>query len=111
MGQVIYVVCPLCGLNRPLEKTGAGAIARGLPITEIKGRIHFDHIDLESAPIVQVRERQHGPEAQKRMTRGGGSGFVFRKGLTLTEMKDDPIYNDLVLQLKKTSKAILKILQ
>lgn len=97
-------------MSRVLEKTGAGAIARGLPITEIKGRIHFDHIDLEAAPIVQVRERQHGPEAQKRLTRGGGPGFIFREGLTLAEMKDNPAYNDLIKQLRQTVSAILKIL-
>ena len=110
MGEVIYIVCPMCGLNRPLNKTGASAIARGLPITEIKGRIRFDQIELDRAPIVQIRERETGPETKPRMTRGGGSGFVFKEGMTLEQIKDNPEYNDIVSQLKDTANKILGIL-
>ena len=110
MAEVFYVVCPFCGLNRPLEKTGASAIARGLSITSIKGRIRFDQIELDKAPIVQVRERQAGAEAQPRMRRGGGTGFVFRYGLTLEEMKDNPAYQDLLEQMKSTATELLRVL-
>lgn len=110
MGEVIYIVCPMCGLNRPLTKTGSSAIARGLPIAEIKGRISFDHIELDKAPIVQVRERQSGPEAKPRMRRGGGPGFIFRQGITLADMKANPEYADIVTQLKNTANKILEIL-
>lgn len=110
MAEVIYIVCPLCGMNRVLEKKGTGAIARGVTITEIKGRIRFDHIDLATAPIVQIRERAEGPEKTKRMRRGGGSGFVFKEGFTLNEVKDNPEYQDLIEQVKLTARNILEIL-
>ena len=110
MAEVIYITCPLCGMNRVLKKTGAGAIARGVTITEIKGRIRFDHIDLAAAPIVQIREREEGPERVKRMRRGGGTGFVFKEGLTLNEIKDNPKYQDLIEQMKLTAGNILEIL-
>jgi len=110
MGTVIFIACPLCGMGRVLEKTGAGAIARGLTITDVKGRIRFDHMDLETAPIVQTRERKAGPEAVRRLRRGGGTGFVLAGGYTLREMKERPEYSDLVEQLKETAAQILKIL-
>jgi len=111
MGKVIYIVCPLCGMNRVLEKTGAGAIARGLTITEIKGRIHFDHMELSGASIVQVRESQEGPEPKRRMRRGGGTGFVFKEGLTLEEMRDSGEYDDLVEQILSQITSIQTILK
>jgi len=110
MSEVIYIACPLCGMNRVLTKTGASAIARGYTISDIKGRIRFDHMDLSLAPIVQVRERRPGKETVTRMRRGGGSGFVFKEGLTLEAMKNDPGYQDLVEQMKSTAQAILAVL-
>ena len=110
MAEVIYITCPLCGMNRVLEKTGASAIAKGYTITDIKGRIRFDHMDLAKASIVQVRERAEGAEPKRRMRRGGGSGFVFKSGLTLEQVKDNPDYQDLIEQLKLTANKILKIL-
>lgn len=109
MAEVIYIVCPLCGMNRVLEKTGASAITRGLTVKEVKGRIRFDHIDFERY-IVQVRERSTGPEAKKRLRRGGGTGFVLKDGLTLAEMKDDMTYSDLIQQIRHSCQAILDIL-
>jgi hypothetical protein len=110
MAEIIYVVCPMCGLNRPLEKKGTNAIARGLPIKEIKGRIRFDQIDLESGYILQIRERPSGPERIQRFRRGGGPGFPFLRGETLRDMKSNPIYKDLIDQIKETAENILSIL-
>ena len=95
-----------CGMNRVLEKTGASAIARGLSITGIKGRIRFDIVDLDNATIVQIRERAEGPEKSRRLGRGGGSGFVYKEGLTLDQMKADPDYQDLIEQIKITIENI-----
>ena len=106
MAEIIYITCPLCGLNRVLDKKGSGAIARGLTITTVKGRIRFDHIELSDASIVQVRESQEGPEPKKRMRRGGGTGFVFKKGLTLEEMRDSGEYDDLVEQILSQIESI-----
>ena len=111
MAEVIYITCPLCGMNRVLEKTGSGAIARGLTITDTKGRIRFDHMDLNNSSIVQVRESITGKEPKKRMRRGGGRGFVFRSGLTLAEMKTNPEYSDLIEQMKSTASEILEVLR
>lgn len=110
MAEIIYICCPLCGMSRVLEKKGSSAIARGLPITGIKGRIHFDHIDLSNARIVQVRERKAGPESVARIGRGGGSGFTVREGLTLEKMKDMPEYSDLINQLRHSVKTISDII-
>ncbi|MBA7469150.1 hypothetical protein ES707_04416 [subsurface metagenome] len=111
MAEVIFIACPWCGMNRVLEKTGAGAIARGLTITDIKGRIRFDHMDLGKAIIVQIRERAPGPETRKRLRRGGGTGFPLVGGLTLQEMKDSPDYTDLIEQMKATATEVLSILE
>ena len=110
MAEVIYISCPLCGMSRVLEKTGARAIAQGKVIDQVKGRIHFDHMDLENAFIVQVRERKPGKETSKRAKRGGGTGFQLQGGLTLEQMKASPEYSDLVEQLKASARHILAIL-
>lgn len=110
MAEIIYIACPLCGMNRVLEKTGASAIARGVTITEVKGRIRFDHMDLDRALIVQVRERETGPEEKKRMRRGGGSGFTLKGGLTLKQIRDKPAYQDLVEQIRSQIAEIQKML-
>lgn len=111
MAEVIYITCPLCGMNRVLEKTGASAIARGLTITDIKGRIRFDHMELSDASIVQVRESREGPEPRRRLRRGGGTGFVFKEGLTLKEMRDSREYDDLVEQILSQIASIQAILK
>jgi len=110
MAEVVYITCPLCGMNRVLEKKGSSAMARGLPITDVKGRIRFDIVDLEKGHIVQVREREAGPEPKKRLKRGGGPGFVFRRGFTLEQIKNNPDYADLIDQIIQTCQAIIQIL-
>lgn len=110
MGQFIMIACPVCGMGRVLEKKGSVAIARGRPLDHgLKGRIRFDHMDLDSALIVQVRERRSGPENRK--GRGGGGGFAIVDGMTLKAMKENPEYEDLVTQLKGKLHEILEILQ
>ena len=111
MAKILYVSCPLCGMNRVLEKKGSVAIARGLPIEEIKGRIRFDHMDLEKANILQIRERRRGKEDKPRMQRGGGPGFILVGGDTLAELRDKPEYADLKDQMVGTAREIIKILE
>jgi len=111
MAEIIYIACPLCGMNRVLEKTGASATARGFTIHDIKGRIRFDHMELSTAPIVQTRERKEGPEAKRRMRRGGGTGFPLIGGLTLEEMRNSPKYTDLIEQMRATATDVLRILK
>lgn len=111
MSEILYVCCPCCGMSRVLEKTGSSAISRGLPIEEIKGRIRFDHMELEKANIIQIRERRRGKEDKPRMRRGGGPGFQMVGGLTLAELKDKPEYQDLKEQMLDTAHKIIKILE
>ena len=106
MAEFIMISCPLCGMARVLEKTGASAIARGITITEYKGRIRFDHVDLDKAIVVQVREREPGPEKKKRLRRGGGPGFPIKGGHTLLEMAKMDEYQDLVSQMLSQTKRI-----
>lgn len=110
MGQFVMIACPVCGMSRVLEKKGSVAIAKGKPLNHgLKGRIHFDHMDLDNALIVQVRERRSGPENRK--GRGGGGGFAIVDGMTLKAMKANPEYEDLVTQLKSKLTQILGILE
>ena len=111
MAKILYIACPLCGMSRVLEKTGSSAISRGLPVEEIKGRIRFDHMDLEKANILQIRERRRGKEDKPRMRRGGGPGFQMVGGLTLAELKDKPEYQDLKEQMLETARKVIKILE
>jgi len=86
--ELIHIVCPLCGLNRPLLKTGARARVEGKDLPFIKGRIRFDHVDLEQGLIIQIRER-----------RTEGKGFPLVDGKTFGDMIGDPDYADLVSQM------------
>lgn len=108
--KIIYIACPLCGMSRVLEKKGSMAMARGIPIDEVKGRIRFDHMALETANIIQFRERRSGPEDKPRLQRGGGPGFVMVGGHTLAELRDKPEYADLKEQMLETARQIIKIL-
>jgi hypothetical protein len=71
---VTYVVCPLCGMNRVLEK-------------HAKGRVRWDAVDPEKALVLQVRF-------------GGGrdSGFYLdeSKSLTMKAMYSNPDYRQIV---------------
>jgi len=110
VAEILFVCCPMCGMSRVLEKKGSVAIARGDPIQEIKGRIRFDHMEMEKANIIQFRERRRGKESEPRQGRGGGSGFQLVGGLTLAELRDSPEYEDLREQMLDTAHKIIKIL-
>jgi len=81
-----YVVCPLCGLNRVLEKLE-------------KGRIRFGNFDLENSYFIQVRYS----------TGGRASGFWLNEeeSKRISDVANDPAFRDLLLQIKEQCKAIL----
>lgn len=106
MAEIIYIVCPMCGMNRVLEKKGTSALARGVTVSEVKGRIRFDHVDLENGIIVQIRERAEGKEPTKRLQRGGGTGFILKRGMTLEQMRARPEYRDLIDQIRNSAQGI-----
>ncbi len=100
MAEGYWVVCPLCGLNRKLHKTGGYAERYKKPLTKKKGETRFDRLSPESAPFIDIRE-----------TGGGrGTGFPRIGQLTLEEVKDNPLYSDLVKQIVEQSKKVLEIL-
>ncbi len=111
MAEIVYIVCPMCGMNRVLEKKASSALARGVTVSEVKGRIRFDHMDLENGIIVQVRERAEGKEPTKRLRRGGGTGFTFKHGMTLEQMRTRPEYRDLIDQIRNSAQDILNRLK
>lgn len=111
MAEIIYIACPLCGMSRVLEKKGSVAIARGEVIPEVKGRIRFDHMDLDKANIIQFRERRRGKESEPRQGRGGGPGFQLMGGLTLAELRDNAEYADLRDQMVESARKIISILE
>ncbi len=127
MAEVIYIVCPLCGMNRVLVKKGSRAVIEhkidpSTPMEERKGRIAFA-IDLGNGYFVQVREargkvpatpdelaaEQRGAKVGRGKRRG--YGFRLTGGLTLDQAKALPEYSDLIQQIKNQSKAILNILK
>ncbi len=57
---VTYIGCPVCGLNRPMEKTGGGHDRRTMRPGSSKpiktGEVSFSSVDLEQGRIIQERE-------------------------------------------------------
>jgi ssDNA-binding Zn-finger/Zn-ribbon topoisomerase 1 len=82
-----YIVCPLCGLNRVLEKWE-------------KGKIKFGNFDLEKSFFVQVRYS----------TGGRASGFWLNENESkrISEIANNEEFRDLLIQIKNQCKAILK---
>jgi len=111
MAEIVYIVCPMCGMNRVLEKKASSALARSMDVSGVKGRIRFDHIDLENGIIVQVRERVEGKEQVKRLGRGGGLGFPLKRGMTLEQMRAKPEYSDLIEQIRESAQKIIDKLE
>ena len=83
--SIEYVVCPLCGLNRVLDKHS-------------KGRVRWDRVDPEQALILQVRY-------------GGGwsSGFHLEeeRSMTLDMMASDPRYRGIVKAIRDQAARLL----
>lgn len=98
-----FISCPLCGMNRILEKTGATAkkrLAKGKHIRKLldrpKGRIKFDHMNLENAQIFQCR--------------APADAFFVVEGKTLAEMARDDRFNDLIQQMRAQTHQIITII-
>lgn len=84
---VEYMTCPLCGLNRVLDK-------------HAKGRVRWDMVDPETALILQVR-----------VGGGWGSGFYLdeEKSLTFNQLGSRPEYRALVIAIRDQAARILRI--
>lgn len=101
--EIGFVSCPLCGMNRILEKTGATAkkrAAQGKHVRKLldrpKGRIKFDHMNLDNAQIFQCR--------------APADAFFVVEGKTLAEMTKDERFDDLISQMRQQTREILQII-
>ncbi len=98
----VYVVCPLCARNRPLE-------------TKTKGLIEFGYWD-ENSLLIQIRSASGGKIKESGKTGRGkapGIGFplIKKKSLTLEEAikqnKYKPIINNIKNQLLLINKIFI----
>ena len=56
MGKQLYrIVCPVCGMSRPLKKTRIKDSAKGKIVNDV-GKAQFDLQDPETSPFVEIRE-------------------------------------------------------
>lgn len=102
---VYFCSCPLCGMSRKIDKTQAYAERYKSPkmdtkLASEKARIRFDMVDPETSPFIDIR-----------IAMGGRDGFPRQSYLPLSAMDKHPEYEDLIDQIKKQSKKILKTLE
>lgn len=98
--RVTYVVCPLCGLNRVLEKKGSRAILEHKPLDmKLPGQIIFNAIDVTVDPFEDLREAV-----------GGTTGFKRVETHSLLEIVQKGQYPELREQLKGQCESILSVL-
>lgn len=93
-----WLVCPFCGLSRKLIKSGIEA-KKSLKV--IKGLPKFDVVDPTSGVFIDYRD----------ITGGRGSGFPRIDFETLEQIKNNPEYEDLILQLRSHCDKILSTLK
>lgn len=113
--RLVFVVCPLCGMSRILEKTGDYGYRHktGEP-KPAKGRIKFE-VDLDNYPFIDFRDsggRIAGYRGKRRgevytrrelygvPTEKTSYGFPRVGAFTLDEAIDNGQYNDLLQQLQ-----------
>ncbi len=100
-----YVVCPLCGMSRKLERTGYHEHGA-------KGQVTFA-VDLEHYPFIELR--QAGGRIAGLPKRGGSQassiGFPRVSGQALAEIKATNQYLDLRSQIISQCRQIISILQ
>lgn len=92
-----FLVCPFCGMNRKLIKSGTNTEKI---IDQIKPPSKLDVVDIETRPFIDHRD----------ISGGRGSGFPRVSFETLAQVKDWPEYADLIEGLKRQCHAVLKLL-
>lgn len=85
--RIEQMSCPVCGWSKVIDTKA--------------GRIRYDKVDLENGEVLQVR-----------YAGGRGSGFFKdqSQSKSLTQIKSDPQYADLIDQIRNQCKAILKVI-
>jgi len=96
---VVFIVCPHCGMNRILEKTGLEALRGGKSISfPYNGRIRFDFFRPDM-PFVDLREAN------------GKGGFPRYNYVSFEKAREFDGVKDLLDQIKLSCKGILKVLK
>lgn len=121
------VVCPFCGMSRPLEKKGSRfEMEAKAEYPKPRGRVRFNQLDPQVSPFIDFREalggrgmvklksRSRGSSADRRLEleklrqEGKTGGFRRVDSLNLAEAKDDPDYADLIAELRQQAKMVLE---
>jgi len=96
---VVFIVCPLCGMGRVLEKKGSRALIEGKNIPfPYKGRIHFNYFRPDM-PFVDLRKA------------GEKRGFRRYDYISFEKSKEFKGVKDLLDQIGVSCQGILKVLQ
>jgi hypothetical protein len=100
--RILFISCPLCGMQRPLNKKGSVATAKGKKLEKgVKGIQHFNRVNLDKHTV--VRECAC-------LGYGKGKGFQKVKGLTLEQIKDEPAFAWVKAELEDQCREILALL-
>ena len=94
--EIPGVICPVCALWRPIEKTGSTARQKERFHKE-KGRIRLDHGNLNH--FIDIRVCQ------------GKNGFPRIRTISLEKAKGMREYEDLVSQLRDRCREVLEVLE
>ena len=98
--ELEYITCPLCGMNRKLNKSGGWAARRPLasrkPLgSKEPGKVRFDSMNLEKALILQVR---------------AAGSFQVLDGWTLADIVANHENDDLIDQMRNQIHKISAII-
>jgi len=99
--KLLYAICPLCGMNRVMEKKGSRAIMEKSPKYGMKlaGRIVFGAIDVSVDPFEDTRQAV-----------GGNTGFIRVGTRTFEEVIHLPEYADFKEQIRQQCLEILSVI-
>ncbi|MEW6557990.1 MAG: hypothetical protein AB1349_11680 [Elusimicrobiota bacterium] len=105
MAQFINICCPLCGLNRPLNKKGTHSEMEHRTKTKnpagYLGRIIFGSVPLAATVFEDTRET----------TGGRGSGMYRVDSKTLEQSIEAKLYPDLIEQIYQRCKEIINVIE
>lgn len=80
--RILFISCPLCGMQRPLNKKGSVATMKGKKLEKgVKGIQHFNRIDVGKHQVVR-----------ECACLGRGKGFPRVAGLTLEQLRTEPAF-------------------
>lgn len=88
-------------MSKPLNKKGTAATMKGKPLTKgIKGLQHFNKVDVKTHQVLQ-----------ERACLGPPLGFRKTRGLTLQQIKNDPVFAWAKAEISQQCREILAELE